>query len=347
MTRPLLRISGLHAAYGGTRVLHDVGLELDEGRIACLVGPSGCGKTTLLRCIAGFEAPTAGQVELAGRVVSDGRTSLPPDQRRVGVVFQDYALFPHLSVRGNVGFGLARRPKAEARRRVDELLAAVDLTSLAERFPHELSGGQQQRVALARALAPEPALLLLDEPFSNLDAELSRRLLLELRRVLVTLGITVVMVTHDQDEAFDVADVMGVMQHGRLLQWGEPRRLYERPESRMVAECLGPCALLPTWPAPGGGLESELGPVPTGGRDASGSPCVMLRPDDVELSDDGPANAEIVRVSFRGTHVVYTARLASGREVPCFVPLRAAAVRVVGERVRLRSRALESVLLAT
>jgi len=210
-----------------------------------LIGPSGCGKTTLLRAIAGLERASGGEVRISGQVVGGAGVHLPPEARRIGMVFQDYALFPHLDVGRNVAFGLDKLPRAEREARVDEVLALVGLAGLARRMPHELSGGQQQRVALARALAPKPELLLLDEPFSNLDVDLRERLAHELRAILKAAGATALFVTHDQLEAFAIGDVIGVMHQGKLHQWDEAYTLYHRPASRFVAGFIGHGVFMP------------------------------------------------------------------------------------------------------
>src|SRR5512139_180594 len=223
---PLLALDSVAQKYGGVEVLHDVTFSLTRGAIACLLGASGCGKTTVLRCIAGFERLTAGEIRLDGQVVSRPGLLLPPEQRRIGMVFQDYALFPHRTVSGNVGFGLHTISREERSARVSELLDVVGLSDAGQRYPHELSGGQQQRVALARALAPRPRLLLLDEPFSNLDVELRERLSAEVRSVLKQQNATALMVTHDQHEAFNFADEIGIMHDGRIQQWDTAYDLY-------------------------------------------------------------------------------------------------------------------------
>ncbi|MBT2300295.1 ABC transporter ATP-binding protein [Variovorax paradoxus] len=218
-----LQLDGVRIAYDGARGLHTVvdgfSLALDAGRIGCLLGPSGCGKTTVLRAIAGFEPVRAGQIRLGDKLLSSPTTHLPPEQRRVGMMFQEYALFPHLTAAQNVGFGLRRLARAERDARVAAMLALVGLAEAGERYPHELSGGQQQRIALARALAPAPALLLLDEPFSNLDAGTRERLTAEVREILKAAGQTAMLVTHNEAEAQAMADHIGVMHNGRLTRW--------------------------------------------------------------------------------------------------------------------------------
>ncbi len=219
MDAPLLELRELRQAYDELEVVRGLSLKLERGAIGCLLGPSGCGKTTVLRCIAGFEPVTGGEIRLNGRLVSGPGVMVPPESRRIGMVFQDYALFPHLPVAENIGFGLHGVARGERARRVAELVDGVGLSGHAHKHPHELSGGQQQRVALARALAPQPELLLLDEPFSNLDVELRERLGQEVREIIRRTGTTAVLVTHDQQEAFAIADEIGIMREGRIEQW--------------------------------------------------------------------------------------------------------------------------------
>lgn len=238
-------VSLSYPADGGRHtVLKNLNLSLETGQIACLLGASGCGKTSVLRAIAGFEPLDQGMIRLHGRLLSGPSGSIEPEHRRVGMMFQDYALFPHLDVATNVGFGLRRQPHDERRRRVREMLAMVGMAGLDTRYPHELSGGQQQRVALARALAPEPALLLLDEPFSNLDIDARERLAFELRDLLKATGRTALVVTHNQAEAFAVADQIGVLQDGRLVQWDTPYGMHHHPATPEIAAFIHREALL-------------------------------------------------------------------------------------------------------
>ncbi len=232
LTVPLLAVRGLCHAYGTLEVVRDLSFSLERGAIGCLLGASGCGKTTVLRCIAGFEPLQAGEIWLSGRPVSRRDLMVPAEARQVGVVFQDYALFPHLTVAQNVAFGLRHWDRSTQLRRMEEMLDTVRLPGLRDQYPDELSGGQQQRVALARALAPRPHLLLLDEPFSNLDVELRIDLSLEVREILKAQNITAVLVTHDQDEAFRFSDEIGIMNAGRIEQWDTPYRLYHEPATR-------------------------------------------------------------------------------------------------------------------
>jgi iron(III) transport system ATP-binding protein len=235
-------------------------LAAEPGEILALLGPSGCGKTTTLRLIAGFDTPDEGTVSIRGQPMAGEGRAVPPEARGVGIVFQDYALFPHLTVAGNVGFGLARLERPARGRRVAEVLDLVGLSALAGRYPHELSGGQQQRVALARALAPAPALLLLDEPFSNLDADLRAQMREEIARILRTTGTTAVFVTHDQQEAFTLADRVGVLHGGRLEQVDTPYEIYHHPATRFVAEFVGAADFLRGF-VKEGGIVTEIGPV--------------------------------------------------------------------------------------
>lgn len=299
MSGPLLDIGGIRVGYpapGGVRIVVDaLSLALEPGAIGCLLGPSGCGKTTVLRAVAGFEPVLAGHVDVAGTRVAAPGWSLPPERRRVGMMFQDYALFPHMDVAANVGFGLHGRPATARRGRVDEMLALVGLADRAAAYPHELSGGQQQRVALARALAPEPALLLLDEPFSNLDTETRGQLAAGLRGLLKATGATTLMVTHDQSEAFAMADLIGVMEGGRILQWDAAEALYRRPLDRFVAGFIGRGTLVPA---------AALG-LPRRGD-------VLLRPHALRLDPGGGVRAELLALSFRGPGHVASIRLDGG-----------------------------------
>lgn len=238
----MLEINRITVGYPGPQgwvaAVKDVSFSLADGDIGCLLGPSGCGKTTVLRAVAGFEPLQTGSISLDGQVLSSPRDIVPAEKRRMGMMFQDYALFPHLNVEENVGFGLRALSKADRKRRVDELLDLVRLGGHQNRYPHELSGGQQQRVALARSLAPEPALLLLDEPFSNLDVDTRERLAFELRDILKQTHHTALLVTHNHDEAFALGDRIGVMNQGELLQWGSPSELHDAPATEMVTSIL-------------------------------------------------------------------------------------------------------------
>ncbi len=302
-----LDVAGMVKNFGETTAVAGADLEVARGEVLALLGPSGCGKTTLLRLIAGFEAPDAGTLTLDGRTLVDARTFEAPERRRIGMVFQDFALFPHMDVAGNIAFGL---PKGvDRKRRVGELLDLVGLPHLGGRFPHELSGGQQQRVAIARALAAEPALMLLDEPFSNLDPSIRQRVRAEVRALMDQVGITVVFVTHDQEEALSVAGQVAVMMAGRVLQVGTPAEIYAQPADRAVAEFVGEAAFLP-GDVSGGKAHCELGTLEAVGS-ILGAADIMVRAEDIVLADGGIA-AEVLSVEYFGHDMLALLRLPSG-----------------------------------
>ncbi len=318
-----LDFSNVTHAYEHTPVLEGVSFHVEPGMIACLLGASGCGKTTVLRCIAGFEPVLGGTVSLDGTVISARGVSLPPEQRRIGVVFQDYALFPHLTVAGNIAFGLRNTSAAAREARVRELLHIVGLAELGAKYPQELSGGQQQRVALARALAPRPQLLLLDEPFSNLDVEMRERLSVEVRDILKREFITAVLVTHDQNEAFNIADMIGIMKNGRIEQWDTPYRLYHEPLTRYAADFIGQGLFLPGTVLDSGRIRLELGeftPDLPPQWPAGTAVDVLLRPDDVLHDDASPLQATVLHKAFRGAEFLYTLQLPDGGQVYSLVP---------------------------
>jgi iron(III) transport system ATP-binding protein len=325
----LLEVEGLRHSYGDHQVVRGLAFSLTLGALGCLLGPSGCGKTTVLRCIAGFEPVQEGVIRIAGRVVSAPGYTVAPEQRRVGMVFQDYALFPHLDVAGNIGFGL----RGERDARVRELAALVGLSGELGKYPHEISGGQQQRVALARALAPRPELLLLDEPFSNLDVDLRERLSHELRDIIKASGATAILVTHDQHEAFAMADEIGILHEGRIQQWDSAYNLYHRPANRFVADFVGQGVFLPAKARGSGQLEIELGLLQGDGNGKENLE-VLLRPDDVVHDDAAATQAEVVHKAFRGAEILYTLRLASGRKVLALVPSHHN--HALGERIGIR-----------
>ena len=318
-----LIIDNITLNYGEKSVLQNFSLQLQDGEIGCLLGASGCGKTTALRAIAGFELPMQGKIQIQGcTVYHEGRSTLP-EQRKVGMVFQDYALFPHLNVHDNIAFGLHATSRSEKKSRVGNMLNLMGLQELETRFPHELSGGQQQRVALARALAPRPQLLLLDEPFSNLDVELRERLAHEVRNILKQTGTTAMLVTHDQHEAFAMADVVGVMDEGHIQQWSSPYDLYHRPDSRFVADFIGEGVFLPARLISEHCLEFALGQIcrPEALPHPIGTSLeVLIRPDDVQHVDNSSIKAIVRAKAFRGAEFLYTLELASGEKLLSLVP---------------------------
>jgi iron(III) transport system ATP-binding protein len=326
-----LRISHLCVQYPNRPgpSVDGVSLGLGAGEIGVLLGPSGCGKTTLLRAVAGLERVNSGEICLDQSMVSNANVHVPPERRRIGMVFQDHALFPHLSVADNVMFGLLDQPKRQRIERTQRMLELVGLAKSGGRFPHELSGGQQQRVALARALAPQPQLLLLDEPFSNLDIELRERLASDVRKILKEAKTTALVVTHDQMEAFAMGDTIGVMSQGCLHQWDDAYHLYHRPKTRFVAEFIGHGVFVPArlvqqqgrllvQTAVGDLSDLTEGPPP--GAYPDGWCDVLLRADDVVHDDDAPVKAEIILKAFRGSEFLYTLRLANGQTLLAHVP---------------------------
>jgi iron(III) transport system ATP-binding protein len=326
-----VQLSRLSVRYPGLPrpAVDEVSFGLPAGAIGVLIGPSGCGKTTLLRAVAGLERAGSGEVRLSGQLVESAGVHVPPESRRIGMVFQDYALFPHLDVGRNIAFGLGRLPRGERAGRVAEVLALVGLEGSERRMPHELSGGQQQRVALARALAPQPQLLLLDEPFSNLDIELRERLAHEIRGILKAARATALFVTHDQLEAFAIGDTIGVMHEGKLHQWDDAYTLYHRPATRFVADFIGHGVFAPATlrqvegqvvvDTPLGAL-TDVAECPLPAAFGTGECEVLLRADDIVHDDSAPVKAQIVRKAFRGSEFLYTLRLAGGMEVMAHVP---------------------------
>ena len=317
-----LEVKNASVAYAGKSVVWDVGFELQTAEIGCLLGPSGCGKTSLLRAIAGFEPLVAGEIHLHGRCVSRAGMTLPPEKRQVGMVFQDFALYPHLTVAQNVAFGLKGQNRGEKNARVDELLRLVGLEEQAENYPHQLSGGQQQRVALIRAMAPRPQILLLDEPFSGLDVELREQLAREVRGILQREGVTAMLVTHDQLEAFAMADRIGVLGEGRLRQWSSGYQLYHAPSDRFVADFIGQGEFIPGRVVDMGQVDTALGRVQ--GRFvtevASGDRVeLLIRPDDIIHDDDSEFRLEVVGKAFRGAAYLYTLKMHDGTRLLCLV----------------------------
>lgn len=312
-----LEVQSVSFRYEQTPVLHEVSLKLDSGEIGCLLGPSGGGKTSLLRAIAGLEPITAGHIVVAGQTLSSARHRVAPEQRGIGMVFQDLALLGHLNSVDNVALGLHRLPRKDRRGLATDWLEKVGLADRARAYPHQLSGGQQQRVALARALAAQPALLLLDEPFSALDTALRESLALDVRTLLKQLGTTALMVTHAQQEAFAFADRIGVMQGGRLLQWDRGYALYHRPVNRHVADFIGEGVLLAAQ-RQNGQVTLPLGRLTSLGPD--GPVEVLLRPDDVIHDDSSPVKARVEARYFRGAVFLYRLRLETGERLQSLVP---------------------------
>ncbi|MDQ3758382.1 MAG: ABC transporter ATP-binding protein [Actinomycetota bacterium] len=302
----------LSKSYGAVRAVDGLALEVEAGSLTALLGPSGCGKTTTLRLLAGFERPDQGAIRAGDRLLAGDGAFVPPEERRIGVVFQEYALFPHHDVAGNIAYALGRRPEMG---RVSEVLALVGLDDVSDRPVHELSGGQQQRVALARALAPSPDVVLLDEPFSNLDASLRDRLRQEVSEILRETGVTAIFVTHDQEEALSVADTVAVMNEGRIEQIGSPEEVYSRPASRWVAEFVGETEVL-EGRVRDGRAECELGSIPAGS--AQGGVDILIRPESLAVTVQASSRsvpAEVVSRRFFGHDQMLELRLGSGRVV--------------------------------
>ena len=319
----VLEIESIAKAFDEKPVLKDISFSLEKGSIGCLLGPSGCGKTTALRIIAGFECPDRGEIQINRQTVAKSGYFLPPEKRKIGMVFQDYALFPHLSVFDNIGFGLRKLSNGDKKNRIDEMLELVGLTEAYNQFPHELSGGQQQRVALARALAPQPELLLMDEPFSNLDVSLRERLSMEVRDILKASNMSALIVTHNQQEAFAMADVIGVLNNGRLQQWDTAYNLYHRPANRVVADFVGEGVLLRGKVTGRDQVDTGLGILtgPFSYPCRNGCPAhVLIRPEDIVHDHNSRFKARIIKKTFRGANILYTLELPSTEKVMALVP---------------------------
>ena len=325
----MIRLEGVTKRFRDVAAVDGASLCVDRGEVVALLGPSGCGKTTLLRLIAGFEHPDTGTVRVADRIVAGPAAWISPEARRVGMVFQDYALFPHLTVAANVGFGVTRRDRA---RRVPELLEIVGLEGLGHRYPHELSGGQQQRVALARALAPAPELVLLDEPWSNVDPFLRDSLRAEVAEIIRPLGVTVLLVTHDREEAFSLADRIALMRDGKVVQEGTAEELYFAPASRWAAEFVGAANVL-QGRVVDGRVRTAIGAFPANGSSRASDARVLIRPELLELEPDDAGAAEVVSREFRGHDVFYRV-LLDGVELVSQRP--STEVVALGSRVSIR-----------
>ena len=319
MNQFIVELNGVSKSYSESIIAADnLIATVKKGEILSLLGPSGCGKTTTLRLIAGLERQEKGSISIGGKIVADHETWVPPEKRGVAMVFQDYALFPHLNVVKNVAFGLAKLSKEHKKRRTLKVIEMVGLIGLEKRYPYELSGGQQQRVALARALAMHPTLLLLDEPFSNLDADMRIKIREEVYNILKSIGITAILVTHDQDEAFSMSDKVAVLNHGRIEQLGTPEEIYHKPVTRFVANFVGQTAFI-AGKIVSEGIETELGlfnGINVGACGRIGDNVeVMIRSDDIEMEPDEGGNCTVVQRRFRGSENIYTLRLFSGQAV--------------------------------
>jgi iron(III) transport system ATP-binding protein len=319
----LLELKDIECRYDDRPAVSGLSMHVNEGNIVCLLGPSGCGKTTVLRAIAGFEPIYNGQIILGGKVISSPSSSVPPHKRNLGMVFQDYALFPHMTVCQNVSFGLRGLSKLAMKHIAEDILGVVGLAGFGQRYPHELSGGQQQRVALARALAPNPDVILFDEPFSNLDVELRERLSIEVRTILKGQGITGILVTHDQNEAFAIGDQIGVMYNGHIMQWDTPFNLYHEPANRFVADFIGQGVFLPGELIAPDTISTEVGSI-SGDRAyewPQGSKVdLLLRPDDIVPDADSRLLGKVVNKAFKGAEIMYTLQLPTGRRVLSMFP---------------------------
>jgi iron(III) transport system ATP-binding protein len=312
----ILELRSVSCAYDPHRpAIRDISFSAREGEILCLLGPSGCGKTTILRAIAGFEPVRSGEIFLSGRRVSSSSEMIPTEERRVGMVFQEYALFPHLRVTDNIAFGLHHLSRAERTRQVQEMLRLTGLEGLERRYPHELSGGQQQRVALSRALVRNPVVLLLDEPFSNLDPDMASRMRQELHALLRRMKTTTILVTHDHDEAFAMADRIAVLNHGVLEQMDSPELLYHIPSTPFVADFVGQADFIPGTVSQGM-VHTELGEFPDTLDCKDGTAVVvMIRPDDIHLVPTEGARSRVLSRQFHGSENLYTVSLPSGQIV--------------------------------
>lgn len=320
----VLEVDNIQCNYEDLAIVRDLSFKFAKGDIVCLLGPSGCGKSTILRAIAGFENLRSGAIRLDGDVISSPKKKLAPEKRKIGMVFQDYALFPHLTVNQNIAFGLGKEiNKDEKQARVDKLIKLVDLDGHQNSFPHELSGGQQQRIALARALAPEPELLLLDEPFSNLDAELRNRLSLDIRNILKSLGISAILVTHDQKEAFAMCDHIGVIDQGKVQQWGKPYELYHEPVNPFVARFIGQGTFIEGLALTPDTFSCELGVI-QGNRAYNWTENtkveILIRPDDVIYQPGSKLNVLVNTKIFAGTSTQYQLKLESGTLIDAIFP---------------------------
>ena len=319
-----LQIKNLTVNYQSLTAVDNLSLELELGEIGCLLGPSGCGKTTVLRTIAGFESPNTGEIFLHGQHVTNAEYIMPTEQRRIGMVFQDFALFPHLNVQQNIAFGLNQLNHSAQQERISELLEWTELSKLASKYPHQLSGGQQQRVALARAVAPRPNALLLDEPFSNIDIELREQLARDIRNLLKVEQITGLLVTHDQNEAFAVADKIGVMSNGQLHQWDSGYQLYHKPSDLFVADFIGRGVFISGEVLADNRIQTEFGALYNNNDKQAlitgDLVQILIRPDDIIHDDSSTQLAKVIGKTFQGADFLYTLELDNKTRILCYAP---------------------------
>lgn len=319
----VLELKNIYHAYDKNLIIEDVSLSLNKGTIGCLLGHSGCGKTTVLRTIMGFENVLEGSILVDGETISSKDFSMPIEKRKIGMVFQDYALFPHMTVSQNIALALPKKSQAEKNIRIKELLETVHLTDAEKSFPHELSGGQQQRVALARALAPMPKLLLLDEPFSNLDVDLREKLSMEVRDIIKEAGITALLVTHHQHEAFSMADEIGIMLNGKIEQWDTAYNIYHKPQTSFIADFVGEGVILKAKIKNENELETGLGIIKGNIPDCysvGDTADMLVRPEDIIHIDNNPLKGEIIKKVFRGPNILYTLKLQNGDNIMLLAP---------------------------
>lgn len=303
-----LSIKNLTCQYDDQTVLESLSLEVEQGQIVCLLGASGCGKTTLLKAIAGLLPLSSGQMSLNCLTIDDGKNWLPPEQRNIGMIFQDYALFPHLTVAENIAFGLKNETAQQKLMKVEEMLSLVHLNGYGDRYPHQLSGGQQQRVAIARSLAYKPDLLLLDEPFSNIDTQVRHELIREIRKIFKEQGVTAIFVTHSREEAFAFADKMAVMNHGVIEQYGTASELYNQPSSKFVADFLGGGSYLVAKRISDNEYQTHLGVVEANAQQeiqVDDECALLLRPQHVQITADEESAIKVLEQHFMGDHCRY------------------------------------------